>query len=436
MRMQEIIAAKRDGRLLSESEIRFWIRGCVDGTIPDYQSAALLMAIVLRGMDTRETAVLTEAMADSGERIASTEIPGALDKHSTGGVGDKATLVVVPLAAAAGVPLCKMSGRGLGHTGGTVDKLASIPGYQCERSPEQMVAQVKAIGACLCGQSERLAPADARLYALRDATATVPSVPLIVASILSKKLAGGAQTFLFDVKAGGGALMPTVEDARVLATALVEASKAAGRRASAMVTDMEQPLGRMVGNALEVREAIELLDPRTNASADRRLRELCVALAAEAVAVHRAIPEADAQAVVETVLRGGSGLAYFRAIAGAQGGDVRVVDDPGLLPRAELRLPVLSPEDGFVAGIGAREVGETVVALGGGRARKEDSIDPAVGVEIAAPVGARVSAGETLAWVHASDAERGADAVTRIQAVFDFDGRPPAPTPVIIDRIG
>jgi len=435
MRMQEIIAAKRDGKSLSEPEIRFWIRGCVDGTIPDYQSAALLMAIVLRGMDARETALLTEAMADSGERIPSTDIPGALDKHSTGGVGDKATLAVVPLAAASGVPLCKMSGRGLGHTGGTVDKLASIPGYQCKLSPEQMVAQVKTIGACLCGQSARLAPADARLYALRDATATVPSVPLIVASILSKKLAGGAQTFVFDVKAGGGALMPTVEDARVLARALVDASQASGRQASAMVTDMEQPLGRMVGNALEVREAIELLDPRTTASADPRLRELCIALTSEAVAIHRGILESDAQRIVETVLADGSGLATFRSIVDAQGGDVRVVDDPGLLPRAELRLPVVAQEDGFVAGIDAREVGETVVALGGGRARKEDTIDPAVGVEILAPVGARVFAGGTLAWVHAPDAERGTEAVLRIEAAFRLGTQADAGNPVVLERI-
>ncbi len=428
--MQDIIAAKRDGKSLSGSEIRFWIRGCVDGTIPDYQSASLLMAIVLRGMDAQETAAMTEAMADSGERIASTDIPGAMDKHSTGGVGDKATLVVVPLAAAAGVPICKMSGRGLGHTGGTVDKLASIPGYQCERSPEQMVAQVKAIGACLCGQSARLAPADARLYALRDATATVPSVPLIVASILSKKLAGGAQTFQFDVKAGGGALMPTVEEARALAAALVDASKAAGRQASAMVTDMEQPLGRMVGNALEV------LDRRTAGFADVRFSELCLALSVEAVAIHRGIPEPDAQAIVETVLRDGSGLALFRAIVEAQGGDVRVVDNPGLLPRAPLRLSATASADGFVTRIDARAVGETVVALGGGRARKEDSIDPAVGVEIAAAAGARVTAGETLAWVHASEAEKGADAVSRIESAFRIGSKPPTPTPVIIERIG
>ena len=434
--MQDIIAAKRDGRALTEAQIRHWIAGCVDGSIPDYQSSALLMAIVLKGMGADETAWLTAAMADSGDRIDPGSLPGGLDKHSTGGVGDKATLVVVPLVAAAGIPVCKMSGRGLGHTGGTFDKLSAIPGYVCERTPEEMVAQVQAIGACLCSQSERLAPADARLYALRDVTGTVESIPLIVASILSKKLAGGAGVFVFDVKAGGGALMPTVDAARELAHALVDASRAAGRRAVATVTDMDQPLGRMIGNALEVREAIELMDPRTASNADPRLRELCLELAADAVAEMRGVGVDDARREVEGLLSDGSALRVFRRIVDAQGGDVRVVDDPGLLPRAPLVLPVTAGAGGFVAAIDARAVGAAVVDLGGGRARKEDIIDPAVGVEILAPVGAQVQAGETVALVHAPDVARGEQAVARVGLAFVFAAEAPQARPVVIEQIG
>jgi len=436
MRMQDIIAVKRDGGSLSDEAIRTWIRGCVDGSIPDYQSAALLMAIVLRGMDARETADLTVAMAESGARIDPGAIPGALDKHSTGGVGDKTTLVVVPLLAAAGVPICKMSGRGLGHTGGTVDKLASIPGFQLKRSPEQMVSQVLEIGACLCGQSAALAPADAKLYALRDVTGTVGSLPLIVASILSKKLAGGAGTFLFDVKAGGGALMRTISEAEALAHALVEASAAAGRRARALVTDMEQPLGRMVGNALEVREAIEALDPRTAPNADPRLRALCRELAAEGVSLMRGLEPGDAGLVVDRVWADGSALRMFRNVVAAQGGNPAVVDNPALLPVAPVVVPVAAEVAGVVGAIDARSVGTTVVGLGGGRSRKEDTIDPRVGVEIAAPVGARVAAGEPLGWVHAADRDAADAAVAAIRDAFTIGETSPAPRDIVVTRVG
>ena len=436
MRMQDIIAVKRDGGSLSNDAIRTWIRGCVDGSIPDYQSAALLMAIVLRGMDARETADLTVAMAESGARIDPGAIPGALDKHSTGGVGDKTTLVVVPLLAAAGVPICKMSGRGLGHTGGTVDKLASIPGFQLERSPEQMVSQVLEIGACLCGQSAALAPADAKLYALRDVTGTVGSLPLIVASILSKKLAGGAGTFLFDVKAGGGALMRTISEAEALARALVEASAAAGRRARALVTDMEQPLGRMVGNALEVREAIEALDPRTATNADPRLRALCRELAAEGVSLMHGLEPGDAGLVVDRVWADGSALRMFRNVVAAQGGNPAVVDNPALLPVAPVVVPVAAEVAGVVGSIDARSMGTTVVGLGGGRSRKEDTIDPRVGVEIAALVGARVAAGEPLGWVHAADRDAADAAVAAIRDAFTIGETSPAPRDIVVTRVG
>ena len=271
MHVPEIIAKKRDGAVLTAEEIAFFIEGYTSGVIPDYQAAALLMAIYLRGMSTQETAALTAAMARSGQQLDLSEFPGALDKHSTGGVGDKTSLIVVPILAAAGVPVCKMSGRGLGHTGGTLDKLEAISGLSVERSAEQMLTQVRAIGACIVGQTATLAPADKKLYALRDATATVACLPLIVSSILSKKLAGGAPAFLFDVKVGSGALMKTEAEAVALAEALVAGSVANGRRATALVTDMSQPLGRTIGNALEVQEASALL---TNpAQAEPRLRE-------------------------------------------------------------------------------------------------------------------------------------------------------------------
>ncbi len=436
MRMVRIIAAKRDGEELSDDAIRAWIHGVVSGEVPDYQSAALLMAIVLRGMSARETATLTEAMADSGERIPVGAVPGALDKHSTGGVGDKATLVVVPILAAAGIPVCKMSGRGLGHTGGTVDKLASIPGFTLDRTPEQMVEQARSIGACLCRQGPRLAPADGRLYALRDVTATVDSVALIVASILSKKLAGGAGCFLFDVKCGDGALMRTAEDARNLANALVAASLAAGRSARALVTDMDQPLGRCVGNALEVREALDLLDPATSAEADPRLRELCVALACEGVSLALRHDGDRARDIVEDVLQGGAALASFRSLVEAQGGDARVVDDRGRLPQARMRIPILAAKSGIVAGIGARTIGEVVVALGGGRARKEDVVDPAVGVEIHVSVGAHVAAGDRLAWVHTDPDRDSGDALERLETAFPIGPTPPETTRVIRASVG
>ncbi|MFM7322994.1 MAG: thymidine phosphorylase [Armatimonadota bacterium] len=436
MRMVEIIAAKRDGGALSGEAIRTWIRGVLDGTIPDYQSAALLMAIVWRGMDTTETAALTEAMADSGVRIPVGAVPGAIDKHSTGGVGDKATLVVVPILAAAGVPVCKMSGRGLGHTGGTVDKLASIPGFQLQRTPEQMVEQALSIGACLCGQGPQLAPADGRLYALRDVTGTVNSLPLIVASILSKKLAGGAGAFLFDVKAGGGALMRTTEEALALANALVDASRSAGRRARALVTDMDQPLGRCVGNALEVREALDVLDPSTYGATDQRLRTLCTELAVEGLLLAGLPDRHAARSAVETALASGSALARFEDIVTAQGGDPRVVRDRSLLPSAPERAPLRAPRSGTVEAIDARSVGECVVALGGGRERKEDAIDPGVGVEVLAPVGATVRVGDLLGWAHVDPARRPEAVLKGLLDAFRIGETQVDPGPVVRAGIG
>lgn len=394
MHIPEIIAKKRDGGALSEAELGFFVAGYTQGTIPDYQAAALLMAIYLKGMSTQETAALTAAMAHSGQQLGLEEFPGALDKHSTGGVGDKTSLVVVPILAAAGVPVCKMSGRGLGHTGGTLDKLEAVAGLSVALSPEQMLAQVRQIGACLAGQTETLAPADKKLYALRDATATVASLPLIVSSILSKKLAGGAPAFLFDVKVGSGALMKTQEEAEALADALVAGSVANGRRATALVTDMSQPLGRTIGNALEVWESQELL--ASPAQADPRLLELCLTLAAEGIALAQGVPVERGRERAEAALHSGAAAAKLQAILQAQGADLT---QP--LPKAPVIVPILAKQAGVVQAMETQALGELVVRLGGGRATKEDPIDPAVGLEILAPVGASVEIGQLLGRVHA-----------------------------------
>lgn len=396
MHVPEIIAKKRDGAVLTAEEIAFFIEGYTSGVIPDYQAAALLMAIYLRGMSADETAALTAAMARSGQQLDLTELPSALDKHSTGGVGDKTSLIVVPLLAAAGVPVCKMSGRGLGHTGGTLDKLEAIPGFSVERTAEQMLAQVKEVGACIVGQTLTLAPADKKLYALRDATATVACLPLIVSSILSKKLAGGAPAFLFDVKVGSGALMKTEAEAVALAEALVAGSVANGRQATALVTDMSQPLGRTIGNALEVREAKELL---TNPSqAEPRLRELCLVLAGQGIALARGVSVAEGHHQAESVLESGAAARVWDALVAAQGGER---DAP--LPTAAVVHEIAAPISGFVQRIETQALGELVVRLGGGRARKEDVIDPGVGVELLVTLGTWVTAGQVVARVHAHD---------------------------------
>ncbi len=409
MRVQEIIAKKRDGGELTGVEIGSFITGYVRGEVADYQASALLMAIYLRGMTGTETALLTDAMARSGEMLdlsgVSTTAP-TVDKHSTGGVGDKTTLIVVPLLAAAGARVCKMSGRGLGHTGGTLDKLESIPGFRVNLSPAEMITQVRNIGACLAGQTDAIAPADKKLYALRDATATIGCLPLIVSSILSKKLAGGARHFLFDVKSGDGALVGTLAEAEALARALVDGAAANGRRATAVISDMDAPLGYAIGNALEIAESVEMLSPDIpDARKNRRLREICLTLAGEGLALAgiTASPEAGRERA-EVLLRSGAARDKLRAIIAAQGGDARVVDDPdGVLTVAPFQSPLVAERDGWVTRIAARRVGEVVVALGGGRGRKEDAIDPSVGVVLRKSVGDAVHVGETLAVVHAGD---------------------------------
>ena len=424
MHIPEIIAKKRDGGALSAAEITFFVDGYTKGAVPDYQAAALLMAIYLRGMDGAETAALTAAMAGSGQQLDLSDLPQALDKHSTGGVGDKASLIVVPILAAAGVPVCKMSGRGLGHTGGTLDKLEAISGLSVALSPEQMRAQVHALGACLAGQTETLAPADKKLYALRDATATVACLPLIVSSILSKKLAGGAPAFLFDVKVGSGALMKTQADALALAEALVAGSIANGRRATALVTDMSQPLGRTIGNALEVKEAMELLENPD--SADPRLLELCLRLSAEGIALAQGISVEVGREQAESSLKSGGALDKFQALIAAQGGDIAHG-----LPEAPIVVPVTALAAGTIQAMKTQALGELVVRLGGGRATKEASIDPAVGLELQVTIGQRVEVGQVLAFVHAQTPEAAEQAIMAVQAAILLGGNSQTAPPLV-----
>jgi pyrimidine-nucleoside phosphorylase len=431
---RDIIEKKRDGFALSSEEIVFFVRGVTDGSIPEYQVAAWLMAVFLRGMDDAETAALTLAMADSGGRIPTELLPQpALDKHSTGGVGDKASLIVVPILMACGVFVGKMSGRGLGHTGGTLDKLEAIPGLSIDLSVAQILAQTKEIGCCLAGQTADLAPADKKLYALRDVTGTVGSLPLIVASILSKKLAGGAGSFLFDVKVGDGALMKTLPEARALAEALVEGARRNGKRAVAVLSDMSQPLGRTIGNALEVREACEVLDPAHTNLADSRLRELCLILATEGLILAKNLPEKEAHAQAEIALRSGEAGRRFGRLIEMQGGALEQLEQ---LPRAPVQRAVTALASGQIGSISTRTLGELVVLLGGGRTTKSDVIDPTVGLEILAPVGSSVSSGQTLAVIHAASESQAEKIKEQVRAAFVLSEASAPHSPLVHAVIG
>ncbi|MGD9559753.1 MAG: thymidine phosphorylase [Oscillospiraceae bacterium] len=397
MRMYDIIAKKRDGGALGDAEIAFVVDGTTAGTIPDYQMAALLMAIYLRGMDAHETAVLTGAMARSGDVVDLSGITGVkADKHSTGGVGDKTTLVCAPLAAACGLKIAKMSGRGLGHTGGTVDKLEAIPGFRTEMDRAAFIEQVNTVGIALVGQSGNLAPADKKIYALRDVTATVGCIPLIASSIMSKKLAAGADVILLDVKTGTGALVKGRDEALALARTMVAIGEANGRRTAALLTDMDRPLGFAVGNSLEVAEAVQTLKGQGPAD----LTEVCLALTAGMLQLANGGARAEAQAQAERALADGSGFAKFREMVAAQGGDVRVIDDVGLLPKAALCREVCAPKAGYVAAMDTEKVGLASVVLGAGRQTKEERIDPAAGIVLRAKTGDAVLAGQVLAELH------------------------------------
>lgn len=426
------ILAKRSGQELPAGVIRQMVAEYTQGAIPDYQMAAMLMAIWFRGLTEAETVALTEAMAQSGTVIRPEDLPpGAADKHSTGGVGDKTTMVVVPLVAAAGVPVAKLSGRGLGHTGGTLDKLSAVPGFETYLPLPRLLAQVRDIGAAMAGQTGELVPADQKLYALRDVTGTVDSMPLVAASIMSKKLALGATNIVLDVKVGRGAFMPDLPAARALAETMAAIGSRLGRRVTALLTDMNHPLGRAVGNALEVKEALAALAGHGPSD----LVELCLALGSEMVAAGRGISPQEARAQLTGLLESGAALAKMEAIVAAQGGDPRVVSNPHLLPQAPVVAAIPAPASGWVAGIDALAVGRTAMDLGAGRKHKDDVIDLRTGLQLAVHVGEEAVAGEPLAWVHAADPTAAAAAATRLPEAFTIRQEPPPPRPIVLDRI-
>jgi pyrimidine-nucleoside phosphorylase len=433
MHATDIIAKKRDGKELSREEIAFFVQGYVQGHIPDYQAAAWLMAIYLRGMNDRETLDLTMAMAHSGDMLNLEEIvPFSVDKHSTGGVGDKVSLVVAPLVAACGLPVAKMSGRGLGFTGGTLDKLESIPGYCNDLSEEAFKAQLKAIGIVLTGQTADLAPADRMLYALRDVTATVSSIPLIVSSIMSKKIAAGADAIMLDVKVGSGAFMKTLKDAQTLAESMVRLGTHAGRRVVALISDMNQPLGWAVGNALEIKEAISTL----HKSGPGDFGEHCLTVASELLLLGNKAADLDqARVIAVEALASGAAWQKFKELVHAQGGDVRFIQEPERLPRASLIEPVPAPQGGYLASINAVEIGLSVVELGGGREKKGDPIDHSVGVIVHYKVGDPVQAGSPLFTIHANDREKLDRVRERVLRAHTFSENPVQPLPLFYQRV-
>jgi len=423
----ELIHRKRDGGRLSPAEIEWFISAYTAGEIPDYQAAALLMAVFFRGLDADELAAWTRAMLESGEVLDLSEIPGPkVDKHSTGGVGDKVSLALGPLVAACGVTVPMIAGRGLGHTGGTLDKLEAIPGLRVDLGVEAFRRQLAACGVAIIGQTREVAPADRKLYALRDATATVESIPLIASSIMSKKLAEGCEALVLDVKVGKGAFMKKVDDARVLARTMIGIGRSMGRPVRALLTAMDQPLGRAVGNAVEVREAMDLL----RGAGPTDLRTVTVELGAEMLVLGGvASGVEEGRARIEAAIASGHGMERFERMVRAQGGDL------SRLPEAGRVVPVLAPRDGFVQAIDAQEVGLAAMALGAGRRRKEDSIDPAVGFVLAKKVGDPVERGEPLGFAHLRDRPGSEGPLHRFCRAFTIGDEAPGIGPLILERI-
>lgn len=425
----EIIRKKRLGAELSNAEIAAFVRGVVDGTFADYQISALLMAICIQGMTKAETRCLTMEMAHSGDILDLSCLSGpTVDKHSTGGVGDTTSLILVPLVAACGAKVAKMSGRGLGFTGGTLDKLESIPGLCTAMEETRFLRTVEEIGCAIISQTGDLAPADKVLYALRDVTATVDSMPLIVSSILSKKIASGAQNIVLDVKCGSGALMETLEDAKTLAQMLVEIGNAAGRRFCALVTDMNQPLGMNVGNALEVREAIEILSGQAGGA----LKEISLEIGAKMLAL-AGIPEGRTK--LTAALESGAGLKKLAQMIAALGGDPRVTEDVSLLPQAEAVLPVCAAQSGYIQSVTASEIGRASLLLGAGRIRKEDPINPAVGIVMAKRIGEWIEAGEPLAHLYVSSHSNTQTAAEFVRGAVVLSQEPVIAPPLIYASI-
>jgi pyrimidine-nucleoside phosphorylase len=430
----ELIARKRDGGRLSEEQIARIIRAHGEGEFADYQMSALLMAIFFRGMDDDETVALTRAMLRSGDELDLLGVPGIkVDKHSTGGVGDKVSICLAPLVAACGVPVPMVSGRGLGHTGGTLDKLEAIPGFSVQLDVDTFRRILTEVGACMIGQTSQIAPADKRIYALRDVTATVESIPLIVASILSKKLAEGIDALVLDVKVGRGAFMKTEADARALAEALVRVGTAAGKRVVALLTDMSAPLGRAVGNANETREAIALLHGRSPSD----LLECTLSLGAEMLILGGvATDPAEARMRLEDAIKSGAAARVLERMIAAQGGDPRVVQDPSILPRGKVVVEVTADRGGFVTGIDPLAIGLAAVAMGAGRTRADQKVDPAVGIDLELTRGDRVEAGAPLAKVSVQRREDAEAILPRIQGAFRIGPAPEPAPPLVLSRIG
>ena len=432
MQMTDLIAKKRDGGTLSTEEIDFMIQGYTRGQIPDYQMSAMCMAILLRGMDDRETLDMTMSMMHSGETLDLSPIRGIkADKHSTGGVGDKTSLILCPMVAATGLKIAKMSGRGLGHTGGTIDKLESFPGFSTAISEETFFDNVNRIGIAIIGQTADLVPADKKLYALRDVTGTVPSIPLIVSSIMSKKLASGSDVIVLDVKCGDGAFMKTEARAEELARGLTRIGRLAGRKCAAVITDMDQPLGRAVGNALEVKEALAVL--RGEVSGE--LLELCLTLGSLMMVEAGTVwSMEEAKLELLKTIEDGSALKKLAEMVQAQGGDARAVYDPSLLPQAAVTLEVPAERGGYISRIHAERVGLISMHLGGGRATKESAIDLSVGVMLRKKVGEAVKAGESLGVIHAASEEKAREAARMLLGCYELTDEP-VKRPVFIKQI-
>jgi len=426
---RDVVAAKRDGRKLDEAELRAFILGFSRGEIPDYLAAAFLMAAYIRGLDTDELVVLTRAMVDSGITLPMDGVSRPkVDKHSTGGVADSVTLVFAPLAASLELAVAKLSGRGLGHTGGTLDKLESIPGLRTDLSPEEIDRQVEEVGCAVAAQTADLVPADGALYALRDATTTVPSIPLIAASVMSKKLAVGTDLILLDVKAGSGAFMKTPEEADALAVACVKLANGWGRRARAAVTDMTQPLGEAVGNALDVVEAVEVLKGERSG----RLTDLAIEFvaAAQETLLGRSFDQGRDEA--RAALSSGRAAEAFRRMVEAQGGDPKVVDDPrAVLPRAAVTVPIRAERTGYLGSVDAESIGRASVALGAGRVKKGDPVDPAVGIVLIPKVGDRIEEGQEIGEIHARDEDAAAEAARRVLAALELSETRVDPPPLV-----
>jgi pyrimidine-nucleoside phosphorylase len=432
MRMVDLIHKKRSGSALSQEEIDFIIQGYTQESIPDYQMSALLMAIYFRGMTSEEISHLTMSMANSGEMIDLSEIKGVkVDKHSTGGVGDKISLIVAPIAAYLGIPVAKMSGRGLGHTGGTIDKLESIAGFHVELSKEEFIRSVNTNKIAIVGQSGNLAPADKKIYALRDVTATVDSIPLIASSIMSKKIASGADAIVLDVKIGSGAFMKTVEDAKVLAQTMVSIGKNLGRHTIAMITDMEQPLGREIGNANEVRESIDVL----KGTGDKDLTEVAISVAAYMALLGKVYSSfEEAHAAIKEIIQKGKALDTFRIFIANQGGNPDIVDHPELLPTAAHHIEVTAKTSGFVQQIEAEQIGIAAMLLGAGRAKKEDQIDYSVGITLNKKIGDAVQSGESICTLH-SNRENVQDVIDLIHGAYVIADAKPVSVQLIYDVI-